>query len=307
MHFADRLQHAIDKTDSRIVIGIDPDPMRIFAPGSKLQQSFSGKSKEHLLETFCVMVIDVAKQYACAVKPQAAFFESMGITGLTVLSRIIKYARNLGIPVILDAKRGDIGNTARAYAAAYLHPKSDFFVDALTINPFLGPDTLEPFVEMANENDCGLFVLVKTSNPGSSAFQDLKVTEEDCTSVQTVFEKVAASVAAIGNLNLGNCNFSNVGAVVGATYPENLTRLRQLMPRTIFLLPGYGAQGGTAEDVKPAFLKDGKGALVSSSRQIIFAYEQLDDLRPAPEEIYQAIADAARKTRDDVNCAIASI
>ncbi len=293
MHFADRLQSRIDEVNSRIVIGIDPDPKRVFSPQSRLQEAFSGKS-----------IVDVAKEYACAVKPQAAFFECMGIMGLTVLSRVILYARSLRIPVILDAKRGDIGNTASAYATAYLEPNSDFFADALTVNPFLGPDTLRPFIETANKNDCGLFVLVKTSNAGSSVFQDLRVLDEDKRYNTTVSEIVGAEIANLGDESLGTCGFSNIGAVVGATYPESMIRLRQIMPHTIFLLPGYGAQGGTAQDVLPAFTARGNGAVVSSSRQIIFAYEKLEDPRPTREEIAGAIKDAALKARDDVNSAV---
>ncbi|MBP8614199.1 MAG: orotidine-5'-phosphate decarboxylase [Firmicutes bacterium] len=304
MHFADRLQSRIDEVNSRIVIGIDPDPKRVFSPQSRLQEAFSGKSSEYVLETFCRMIVDVAKEYACAVKPQAAFFECMGIMGLTVLSRVILYARSLRIPVILDAKRGDIGNTASAYATAYLEPNSDFFADALTVNPFLGPDTLRPFIETANKNDCGLFVLVKTSNAGSSVFQDLRVLDEDKRYNTTVSEIVGAEIANLGDESLGTCGFSNIGAVVGATYPESMIRLRQIMPHTIFLLPGYGAQGGTAQDVLPAFTARGNGAVVSSSRQIIFAYEKLEDPRPTREEIAGAIKDAALKARDDVNSAV---
>lgn len=304
MHFADRLQSRIDEVNSRIVIGIDPDPKRVFSPQSRLQEAFSGKSSEYVLETFCRMIVDVAKEYACAVKPQAAFFECMGIMGLTVLSRVILYARSLRIPVILDAKRGDIGNTASAYATAYLEPNSDFFADALTVNPFLGPDTLRPFIETANKNDCGLFVLVKTSNAGSSVFQDLRVLDEDKRYNTTVSEIVGAEIANLGDESLGTCGFSNIGAVVGATYPESMIRLRQIMPHTIFLLPGYGAQGGTAQDVLPAFTASGNGAVVSSSRQIIFAYEKLEDHRPTREEIAGAIKDAALKARDDVNSAV---
>ncbi len=307
MHFADRLQDRIDKVDSRIVIGIDPDPKRIFSPQSRLEQAFGNKSSEYVLEAFCRTIVDVAKDYACAIKPQAAFFECMGIMGLTVLSRVIAYARSFDIPVILDAKRGDIGNTASAYSAAYLESGSDFFADALTVNPFLGPDTLAPFVETADKNNCGLFVLVKTSNPGSSAFQDLSVLDAGTRQVATVSEIIGAEIASLGDKNLGTCGLSNIGAVVGATHPQSMVRLRQIMPRTIFLLPGYGAQGGTAADVRPAFTSDGKGAIVSSSRQIIFAYEKLENSHPTAEQVTRAIEDAALKARDDINSVISLI
>ncbi|MGI6626820.1 MAG: orotidine-5'-phosphate decarboxylase [Bacillota bacterium] len=301
MHFADRLDQRITETASRIVIGIDPDPVRLFASGSRLKTAFPGKSNEHLLETFCSIIIEVAKTYACAIKPQAAFFESMGISGLKALSQCILQARKMHIPVILDAKRGDIGNTASAYAKAYLDPSSEFFADALTVNPYLGPDTLEPFVQMANRNHCGLFILVKTSNPGSGAFQDLKIHKGNVGLSGTLAARVAETVRDMGSSTIGNCGFSNIGAVVGATYPEDLEALRSIMPYTLFLLPGYGAQGGTAQDVKPAFCPGGKGALVSSSRGIIFAYEALARNGLSQADIFEAIANAAQKAREDIN------
>lgn len=301
MHFADKLYGWISSTGSRIVIGIDPDPRRLLAPDSKFRGAFPGKSDEYLLDAFCSTVIEIAQAYACAVKPQAAFFESMGILGWKALASCIQNARRHGIPVILDAKRGDIGHTASAYAQAYLHPESEFFADALTVNPYLGPDTLEPFVAMAKRNGCGLFVLVKTSNPGSCAFQDLKVVDRPEEAPGSVAAKVAEAVDSLGRSNIGTSGFSNIGAVVGATYPEHLELMRQIMPKAVFLVPGYGAQGGTPDDVKPAFYPDGTGAVVTSSRGIIFAYES----HPNPDhaDILEAMAKAAEKARDDINSA----
>lgn len=303
MHFADRLYNRITAVNSRVVVGLDPDPARVFCKNSLLSQAFPNKSPGQLLEAFCNLVIEAGGAFACAIKPQSAFFESLGITGLEVLSRCIRKARQMNVPVIFDAKRGDIGNTAKAYANAYLNPSSDFFADALTVNPYLGPDTLEPFIGMANKNKCGLFVLVKTSNPGSSAFQDLKLSEAQ--EEKTLSTRVAQAVAELGQSNIGRCGFSNTGAVVGATYPEDIKTLRLAMPNSIFLVPGYGAQGGTAEDVKPAFNQEFKGAIVSSSRGIIFAYEKLPAngaLKSSLEEsIYQSIAEAAEKAREDIN------
>lgn len=301
MHFADRLNQRINKVNSRIIIGIDPDPKRLFAPESKLKTVFQGKSHEYMLDAFCSTIIQVAKTYACAVKPQAAFFESMGMAGWKTLSLCLSRARKLDIPVILDAKRGDIGNTATAYARAYLDPKSEFFADALTVNPYLGPDTLEPFVNTATENGCGLFVLVKTSNPGSSMFQDLKVHGQETGLPQTLAIKVAESVNNLGESNIGEYGFSNVGAVVGATYPKHLEALRKIMPDSLFLVPGYGAQGGTGQDVKGAFFPGGKGALVSSSRAIIFAYEKLNRPTLNLSHIFDAMAAAAKQAKNDVN------
>jgi orotidine-5'-phosphate decarboxylase len=299
MHFADKLMARIKETGSRVVIGVDPDPRRLLGSDSEFRAAFPGKPDGYLLDAFCSTVIQVAKTYACAIKPQAAFFENMGMLGWKSLSLCIQNARKHGIPVILDAKRGDIGHTASAYAKAYLNPESELFADALTVNPYLGPDTLEPFMNMAKQNGCGLFVLVKTSNPGSHALQDLKVLDEHGRPSITVAEKVAQWVSKLGKSHIGKSGFSNIGAVVGATYPEHLEKMRQLMPQSIFLVPGYGAQGGRPDDVKAAFHPDGTGAVVSSSRGIIFAYENQPGL--SQDGIFEAMARAAGKARDDIN------
>jgi orotidine-5'-phosphate decarboxylase len=263
-----------------LVIGIDPDPKRIFGEKSAFQKAHPGLSQQALLDTFCETVIQAAAETACAVKPQAAFFESMGLWGYESLGRCIRKARAGGIPVILDAKRGDIGNTASAYASAYLDPSSDFFADALTVNPYLGPDTLEPFAAAAAKAGCGLFVLVKTSNPGSGAFQDTLLSDG-----RPLYLKVAEVVRDMGRSYVGACGYSDIGAVVGATYPEELAVIRKAMPETTFLVPGYGAQGGTAEDVRGAFNADGYGAVVSSSRGIIFADSMLSAAERAKSDI----------------------
>jgi orotidine-5'-phosphate decarboxylase len=294
MHFADRLYERMDKVQSRLVIGIDPDPKRLFGKDSLFGRAYAGLPRESILDEFCNSVISAAEGTACAVKPQAAFFESMGLSGLKSLARCMQQARQRGIPVILDAKRGDIGNTASAYASAYLDPMSEFFADALTVNPYLGPDTLEPFVDAASNAGCGLFILVKTSNPGSGAFQDALLKDGS-----TLFMKVAASVKELGASHLGEWGYSNVGAVVGATYPEELRAIREALPDSIFLLPGYGAQGGTADDVRSAFNRGGRGAIVSSSRGIIFAHERMTG-RPSPERIRQAMLEAAVKAQKDI-------
>ncbi len=299
MHFADKLSQRIHGISSRLVIGIDPDPRRILAKDSRFQQAFPGDDPEETLDNFCHVVLEAAKSTACAVKPQAAFFESLGLPGLSALQKCLKQARSLGIPVILDAKRGDIGNTAKAYADAYLDPRSSFFADALTVNPYLGPDTLEPFVKKAQEHGCGLFVLVKTSNPGSGAFQDAML--------QTgapLYAEVAKAVRDLGENNIGASGYSNVGAVCGATYPKELTALRDAMPRSIILIPGYGAQGGTAADALGAFHPGGKGAIISASRSIIFAYEKLLDSAAKPADIFMSVQSAAEKARDDIEAAL---
>jgi len=284
----------MDLVGSRLCVGIDPDAKRLFSERSVLRTANPGLSSQGLLDAFCSAAVEAASLYACAVKPQAAFFEAMGIWGYESLSRCMKLARDKGIPVILDAKRGDIGSTASAYAAAYLDPSAPFFADALTVNPYLGPDTLESFASAAGKAGSGLFILVKTSNPGSGAFQDTLLADG-----RPLYMKVAQSVIDLGSSNVGECGYSNIGAVVGATYPEELAVIRKAMPQTVFLVPGYGAQGGTAEDVRGAFNPDGYGAVVSSSRGIIFAHEKLEGPLTM-DDIAESMKKAAGRARDDI-------
>ncbi|HHY45340.1 MAG TPA: orotidine-5'-phosphate decarboxylase [Firmicutes bacterium] len=296
MHFADRLHERISDIDSRLVIGIDPYPEKLFGSSSPFARAYPHLSPEKLLIEFCAILIETAEETACAVKPQAAFFESMGLSGLAVLSACLKAARMRGIPVIMDAKRGDIGSTAAAYARAYLDPDSDFFADALTVNPYLGPDTLEPFARAAAQSGSGIFVLVKTSNPGSGAFQDRLLKE----SAERLYTKVARAVTDLGAANIGRYGYSHVGAVVGATYPSELKALREVLSSSYLLVPGYGAQGGTAHDVIPAFRPDGMGAIVNASRSIDYAYEALGN-GIDKDSIRKAIYDAAKKAQMDLN------
>ncbi len=299
MHFSDRLYRRVGEVNSRLVIGVDPDPERIFKNDSLLTKAFPGRSVEDILNIFCQVAVEAAESTACAVKPQIAFFESLGSIGFSALGKCIRAAKDKNIPVILDAKRGDIGNTGKAYAKAYLDPKSQLFCDALTVNPYLGPDTLEPFVSMANKNGCGLFVLVKTSNPGSVEFQDAELCHGG-----PLYAKVAEKVSELGNGNLGDCGYSNIGAVCGVTYPHDLLSLRKLMPASILLLPGYGAQGGTAADTVNAFHPGGMGAVVSASRSIIFAYESLECASPKPDDIFTSVLEAAKKAKGDIQRAV---
>ncbi len=297
MRFSDRLLERVEDSASHLALGIDPDPSRIFAPGSPFLAAFPGSDPETTLNKFCHLAIEAASLYACCVKFQSAFFESMGLWGMRSLATNIRLARDRGLPVILDAKRGDIGNTAKAYAAAYLERSSDFYADALTVNPYLGPDTLIPFVETASANLGGLFVLVRTSNPGSAQFQGT-FSQEDL----PLHGKVARAVNDLGGASVGSRGYSDVGAVAGATYPEELPALRKLMPRALFLLPGYGTQGGGAEGLKGAFNTGGQGAVVVAARSILFAYEALPN--PGPEDIGRAMHNAAKLARDDIEHAI---
>jgi orotidine-5'-phosphate decarboxylase len=216
---------------------------------------------------FCREVIDVVAPLVPAVKPQAAFFEQLGPPGMAALAETIRYARQKDMLVILDGKRNDIGSTATAYAQGYLGPgRSAWGADAITVSPYLGDDSLRPFVDVAQERDCGVFVLVKTSNPGGGMFQDLLADG------RPLYRHVAEYVEHLAAQSVAESGYGVVGAVVGATYPRQLVQLRAEMPHAWLLVPGFGSQGGTARDVAGAFDARGRGAIVNNSRGIIFAH-----------------------------------
>ncbi len=284
--FSDRLARAIDDRNSRVCVGLDPRP-------DLLPPDFA-RSDDVLdaVVRFCCGIIDATAAYAACVKPQAAYFEALAPDGLAAMWQVIAYANEHALPVILDAKRNDISSTAEAYARACFGRHWQGAVgrsDAVTVNPYPGSDGVEPFLQVADEVGGGVFVLVKTSNPSSGELQDLK------TEHGAVYRTVAGLVNEWGAGRVAECGYSSVGAVVGATYPEQLAELRKLMPQSIFLVPGYGAQGGGAGDVAAAFDRDGLGAVVNSSRGIIYAY------RESGRDYQQAAAEAARAMRDDLN------
>ncbi len=254
MHFADALTKAT-KTKSPVCVGLDPMPGK-FPEG--ITQDLRG------MKEFLCGIIDATKNIAACVKPQLAYFENHGWEGMKVLYEVCDYAKEQDLLVIADAKRGDIGSTCEAYADAYIGTGTPF--DAVTVNPYLGSDGIKPFMERCAQNNKGIFVLVKTSNASSGELQDLPVGDE------VVHEHLAQLVESWGAQMIGSeSNFSCVGAVVGATYPEEMKYLRTLMPHIPFLIPGYGAQGGTADDVKYGFVPDGTGAIVNASRSILYA------------------------------------
>jgi orotidine-5'-phosphate decarboxylase len=240
-------------------------------------------------ERFGRGVIDVVAPLVPAIKPQAAFFEELGPAGMQALAGVIRYGREKGLLVIVDGKRNDIGTTAAAYARGFLGPNSAWGADALTVSPYLGDDSLTPFVEVAQQQGCGLFVLVKTSNPGGRLFQDL-----ECDG-RPVYGHVAAHVERLAAETVGRCGYGAVGAVVGATYPEQLVELRGAMPHTCFLVPGYGAQGGTARDVTAAIDAHGRGAIVNNSRGILFAYRNKPYAEQFGEARWQEAVEAATR------------
>ena len=275
LDFATRLNQAIRTKQTPALVGIDPRfdqlPEAIVA-AARERASEQAEIVATAFEEFCCRLTDVIAPLVPAVKPQAAFFEEWGPAGMRTLCRVIRHARDAGLVVICDAKRGDIGSTAEAYARGYLSGNDPdaaaWGADALTVNPYLGTDTLRPFVDVAKERGAGLFVLVRTSNPGAGVFQD-RLSDS-----VPLYRHVAQQVEALTMETSSNREFGIVGAVVGATYPQELAELRDVMPHSLFLVPGYGSQGAGAEDVASAFRPDGLGALVNSSRAINFAYRR---------------------------------
>ena len=269
-NFADKLTKAVRDKKSPICLGLDPH-MSMIPHHIK-----EGKKEPEIILHFLKEIIDACHTHTAIVKPNIAFFEEWGHEGIRVFEEICAYAKLKDLLVLVDAKRGDIGSTAEAYARYFL--TKDIF-DAITINPYLGEDSVRPFIDEANKNGKGLFVLVKTSNPSSAEFQDLHAEG------QLMHEHVAQAVSRWGMDFLGESKLSLLGAVVGATHPEDISHLRQEMPTQIFLIPGYGAQGGKAEDLFPAFYKGGSGAIVNSSRGILFASQGEDFAEKSEEAI----------------------
>ena len=271
--FAERLNAAIRRTQTPALVGLDPrfDQLPPDVIACATNQSGDDSSRQAAAyEEFCRRIIDVVAPLVPAVKPQSAFFEECGPAGCAALCNVIRHARRAGLIVICDAKRGDIGSTAQAYANAYLAGSdpdaAPWGADALTVNAYLGADTLEPFVQVAEQRGAGIYVLVRTSNPGAAAFQD-RIADG-----RTLYQHVAETVEQLADRTRAGGDFGAVGAVVGATWPRELADLRAAMSHAPLLVPGYGSQGGTAADVAAAFRDDGLGALVNNSRGINFAW-----------------------------------
>lgn len=294
----------IQKTGAPIVVGLDP--MLNYIPEHIQKKAFAeyGETLEGAAEAiwqFNKEIVDKTYDLIPAVKPQIAMYEQFGIEGLKAYDKTVKYCQEKGLVVIGDAKRGDIGSTSAAYATAHLGKVkvgnnicSAFNTDFLTVNPYLGTDGVKPFVDVCNAEDKGIFVLVKTSNPSSGEFQDRLIDGKP------LYEHVAAKVVEWGEASMDGA-YSNVGAVVGATYPEMSAVLRKLMPKTYFLVPGYGAQGGTAKDLKNCFNEDGLGAVVNSSRGIIAAYRQEKYAKFGAEHFAEASRQAVIDMVADIN------
>jgi orotidine-5'-phosphate decarboxylase len=278
-HFGDRLADAVSSRETNIVIGLDPDPERLWpvevtGAGPAGQAGGAGPQAAMAVVAHCRAVLDAVAEHVVAVKLQIACFERLGPAGAALAVPVAHHARSLGLLVLADAKRGDIDVTARAYAQAWMGetdtpygPIPGFGADAMTANPYMGADTLRALLDVGRPAGAGIFVLVRTSNPGAADIEDLELAEGG-----TVWERVARMTDELG-LPGAASGLQDVGAVVGATVPEHVARMRELMPSTPFLLPGVGAQGGRVEDLAPAFAPGPAGGLITASRSIVRAHE----------------------------------
>ena len=278
-HFADRLLDAIARKGAPVCVGLDPRldwvPEEFYADAFE-HHGQNDAAIRAAVRAFCIEVIDLVEPFCPAIKPQAAFFEALGPAGLGEFAAVCAHARKKGLLVIADVKRGDIGSTSEAYAQSLFGGARakgielpTLNADCATINPYLGADGVQPFVDAASKADCGLFILARTSNPGSAQFQELALAQGG-----TVVEQVAQRINEWGAASIGGSGYSSMGAVVGATHADAAKPMRRLMPRAIFLVPGYGAQGGSLEIIRSCFNADGKGAIVNSSRGVMHAYAQ---------------------------------
>ena len=285
-NFADRVADAVERKRSQLVVGLDP--LLDLLPVELRGEAVLGRaSAAAAVARFCKGIVDAVGPYVVAVKPQSAFFEVLGADGIRALEEVCDYARSTGLLVIVDANRGDIGSTARAYAEAFLEPREGSdppahpLADALTANPFLGHDSCEPFIAACRRHGAGVFFLVRTSNAGAADIQDAPLSDG-----RPLWQYVAELVHEWGLPLVGEHGLSSVGAVVGATHPRAVSQARKLMPQALLLLPGVGAQGATPADVARAFTSGPASALVTASRSVIFAHR-------GTEEDWRAAAGAA--------------
>src|ERR671935_1645973 len=287
--FPDRLAEAVERKRSQLLVGLDPRPDLLpveLAGDAHLSRPAAAEA----CGRFCRGIVDAVAPHVVGVKPQLAFFEALGADGIRTFEETCAYARSAGLLVLADAKRGDIGSTSRAYAHAYLVPRAaePALADALTLNPYLGRDSLEPFIAACRRHGAGIFCVVKTSNEGGADVQDLVLSDG-----RLLWQHVARMVHQLGEELVGARGLSSVGAVVGATHPRAVGEARRLLPQAILLLPGVGAQGATPADLARAFTSGPASALVSASRSVLYAFRTTgDDWRTA------AALEAARLRRD---------
>ncbi|HEY7536593.1 MAG TPA: orotidine-5'-phosphate decarboxylase [Gaiellaceae bacterium] len=273
--FADRLASEVERKRSQLVVGLDPQP-------DLLPVEHRGD-----VARFCCGIVDAVAPHAVAVKPQLAFFEALGAEGMAAFAEVCGYARRAGLLVIADGKRGDVGSTARAYSAAYLEG-AEPLADAMTVNPWLGRESVEPYLAAARRHGAGIFCVVKTSNAGGDV-QDVTLSDG-----RPMWQHVAGLVAEWGADLVGEHGLSSVGAVVGATHPRAVTEARKLMPQAVLLLPGIGAQGGRPADLARAFTSGPASGIVNASRSVIYAS------RSSGEDYRAAAAAAAARLKREI-------
>jgi len=271
--FADRVGEAVERKHTQLIVGLDPrlDLLPMELRGEAVLGRAAAASA---VARFCKGIMDAVGPYVVGVKPQSAFFEALGADGIRALEEVCDYARSTGLLVVVDAKRGDIGSTARAYATAFLEPRDGQppLADAVTASPFLGHDGCEPFIAACRRHGTGVFFLVRTSNPGAADVQDATLLDG-----RPLWQHLAELVHEWGQPLVGERGLSSVGAVVGATHPRGVSEARKLMPQTLLLLPGVGAQGATPADVARAFTSGPASALVTAARSVIFAFRGTED------------------------------
>jgi orotidine-5'-phosphate decarboxylase len=307
-HFADRLIARVEATRSHLVVGLDPDLREL--PDELLDGVTDLAGAAAAAEAFATAVIDGVAELVPAVKPQSAFFEAFGSAGVAALERVEAHARAAGLLVIEDAKRGDIGNTMAAYASAALGrvrlageelPVHD--ADAVTVSPYLGPESLEPMVDVARRFGKGLFVLVRTTNPAAGELQDAPLADGEG---ELLHQRVAAMVDALGAGGVGERGYADVGAVTGLTHPDQAPALRALMPRAYLLVPGLGAQGGRPEDFAGYLDDDGLGAVAAASRSVAGGWRTREGGEPALTAIREGAREAATATNAQLAQALAA-
>ena len=296
MNFADKITLKTRELGSPLCLGLDPHPNLIPKLFKKNSQNLSLKN----IENFLFEIIDIAKNKVVAIKPQVAFFEQWGPDGMSLLVKVSKLARENNILVIMDAKRGDIGSTSVAYANAWLGKNSPFGASALTVNPWMGLETLFPFIDVANESNSGVFILLKTSNAGSKDIQDLLVNN------RAVFIHLANLLQKSCSTNLGKFGYSDIGVVVGATQPKEAKLIRKILPKSLFLIPGFGEQGASASEALSGLILKNKiyeGGLINSSRSILFPKDSHDvnDLLKWKEKIVSALKKTTNELKFKAN------
>lgn len=305
MNIVDKLIEKTIETKNPTVVGLDPDISKIPACYKINNNNANPLSAvAEVIYNFNCDIIDTVAELVPAVKPQMAFYEKYGSYGVAAFEKTVAYAKLKGLVVIEDAKRNDIGNTANAYADGHLGVvetldgsyTSVFDVDFLTVTPFLGSESLNPFIDVCKKNNKGIFVLVKTSNISSGEIQDV-ITKDSITISQSIAKYVAEQSEAV----VGKYGYSSIGAVVGATYPEEAVALRRIMPKSYFLVPGYGVQGGGAKDILPCFNPDGLGAIINSSRGILYTHMSDEERNSCTKEEYlNSVRNAVVKMQKDI-------